>query len=124
MTFEQFWERAQKKIPVDFARALTDDLRTGNFDIAVIQEFFQEAISYVPEQARETELAHTFYTDYVIARLYERYGYLEQAKYFRDLANGEIAKLGETLTAGKEAWKPPKSHSETHQFTQEEMSKW
>lgn len=123
MEFWAFWQKAQRKIPVDFARALTDDVKAGTLDLAVVQEYFTEAKSYVPASQLNNEIANAFCTDYVIARLYERYGYLEQAKYFRELANAELAKMGESL-AGESGWRPPKSHSEAREFTREVLDKW
>lgn len=116
------WADIKEKIPNDLAIALSDDMKTGSINENTINSYINEALLFVPVEKQSTDLAKIYVSYFVFARLYERYGYLEQSKYFKEQADAMLQKLAPQSLGT--SWKAPKAFSDGRYITDVDLDRW
>lgn len=116
------WDDLKVYVPQDILVALTDDLKTGVIDKCILDNFIAEAYNFLPAEVHKTQDAKLFVNYYVLTRLYERYGYLEQAKYYKEQANNLLKHL--TSDGFANDYKQPYAISDGRYLTDDILEKW
>lgn len=116
------WNDLRNGIPPDLANILSDDLNEGRIDFDLLEALVNEALMFLTEEQRTNSLATVFVSYYVFARLYERYGYLDQAEYNKKQADAILKRLSnETISS---QYRSPTAVSDSKAFTDDILEMW